>query len=259
MNKNEVINKNIEYLKEAGVNDQVLKYIKENHYLVSEKLNELIGRDMYSIYKERDIETLRNGNDSFKITEDGGIWIANERDGEIPIQDKTQRIAGTTYSFKHNYRIIDKNIKNVKDYDYIFSRDDQIVHQAMTIEQEEKNNEEFYNGKITEKVFDDNLKLVETETSMWNKEESGGIPNKELLATKCTYEKGAMENWVRDRKSFNKNYQNDSEWQFVVNGKNQGEKLKDDIKESTRSSNIVLDGVKNFFSNMRDKMRGVER
>lgn len=259
MNKSEVVKKNIEYLKEAGVNDQVLKYISENHYLVSNKLNELIGKDLYPIYKDRDIETLKQGSDSFKITKDGGIWVENERDGEIEIQDSKQRIAGNTYSFKHNYRMNDKNIKNVKNYDYIFSRDDKVIHQAMQIEQEEKNNEEFYNGKITEKVLDNNLKLVETESSIWTKEESSGIPDKELLATRCTYEKGSIENWVKDRESYNKNYQEDPEWQFVVNGKSQGEKIKDDAKESTRSSNIVLDSVKNFFNSMKNKMVDKEK
>lgn len=55
------------------------------------------------------------------------------------------------------------------------------------------------------------------------------------------------------------NFSQDMEWQFVANGRTQGERLQDEIGEVTKSSNILIDGVRNFFDRLRNHTKDIEK
>lgn len=56
MFENSVVSKNLEYLEKAGVDAKILKYIKSKPYIITEKLRELIGEDLFPTGQ---IETLK--------------------------------------------------------------------------------------------------------------------------------------------------------------------------------------------------------
>ena len=73
----EVQKKYLEYLREVGVNSNIIQYFEKNPHIIREKLKDIIGEDLYSMYKDENIRKLREGSNTFKITEDGNIWWKN--------------------------------------------------------------------------------------------------------------------------------------------------------------------------------------
>lgn len=261
LNNNEISKKYIEYLREAGVNTQVLNYIEKNIYIVSAKLREIIGNELIPIYKDRDIDKLKNGSDTFKITEEGAIWWVDERAKNSSTSNENKiKVNGANYTFYHGgMSSIDENILSSSNYNYITSTNNQISHKNLRLEHGNKDGEEFYNGSITEKVLNDRSELEEQHDASWQHEREGQIPKRELLASKKIYAQGYYNNGVKEYQTYYKNFREDLDWQFVISGKTQGEKLQEQIEETTRSSNIVIDGVKNFFYNLLNKTRGIEK
>ena len=58
---------------------------------------------------------------------------------------------------------------------------------------------------------------------------------------------------------YNMNFSQDMEWQFVANGRTQGERLQEEIGEVTKSSNILIDGLRSFFDRLRNHTKDIEK
>ena len=257
----EIQKKYIEYLKEAGVDIHIISYLERNPYLVRGKLRELIGEDLYPMYKDRNIETLKNGTDTFRITEDGEIWWKDENiDNNSSQHESKIKISGVTHSFSHGHSFLtDPNRKRSSHYNHIAIQDEHIIHRELTIDSCLKDNEQYYNGNIVESVINGELDLEEKKEASWEHSESSTIPSKELVTGKKIYGKGYFKDSVEKRETYNKNFAEDLEWQFVATGETQGERLQSEIGEITKKSNILIDGIASFFNKLRHNTKNIEK
>lgn len=55
------------------------------------------------------------------------------------------------------------------------------------------------------------------------------------------------------------NFSQDIEWKFVANGQTQGERLQEEIGEITKKSNILIDGIRDFFDKLRNHSKDIEK
>ena len=258
----EVQKKYLEYLREVGVNSNIIQYFEKNPHIIREKLKDIIGEDLYSMYKDENIRKLREGSNTFKITEDGNIWWKNEKLNDINMQgyDSTVKISGTTHHFAHAQNLLaDPNKQSTTELHYITYQDNHIIHKEIDIENCKKDNENYYNGTLIEKKFDNQLNVEEINSATWKQNESPTIPNKELLVCKQISGKGDFKDFVEKRENYNVNFSQDMEWQFVANGRTQGERLQEEIGEITKSFNILIDGVRNFFDRLRNHTKDIEK
>lgn len=261
LTKNEILSEYLEYLEESGVNTKIIKYLEKNPYLVRGKLKELIGEDLYPMYKDVHIEMLKKGNETFKITEDGELWWKDERMEQCNSNYKSEvKIAGVTHSFYHGHSMLaDPNRKKISEYYNISVQDGHIVQRELSVDDCQKDGEKYYNGRIVEKFFNDVFDLEEENSASWEKSDSHTIPDKDILTRKKIFGKGYFKDTISQTETYNKNYAEDLEWQYVLNGKTQGEKLQSEINEITKKSNIMIDGVKNFFNKLRNNTRDFEK
>lgn len=71
----EIQKKYLEYLREVGVNSNIIQYFEKNPHIIRVKLKDVIGEDLYPMYKDENLRKLKEGTDTFRITEDGNILV----------------------------------------------------------------------------------------------------------------------------------------------------------------------------------------
>lgn len=258
----EIQKKYLEYLREVGVNSYIVQYLEKNPHIIRGKLKEIIGEDLYSMYKDENIRKLKEGTNTFRITEDGYIWWKNEKLNDTNMQgyDHTIKISGTTYHFAHGHNFLaDPNKQSTTELHYITYQNDHIIHKEIDIENCKKNNENYYNGTIIEEKFDNHLNIEEKNRATWKQNESATIPDKEIIVSKQLYGKGDFKDFVEKREDYIMNFSQDIEWGFVANGQTQGERLQEEIGEITKKSNILIDGIRDFFDKLRNHSKDIEK
>ena len=69
----EIQKKYLEYLREVGVNSNIIQYFEKNPHIFRGKLKDVIGEDLDPMYKDKNLRKLKEGTDTFRITENGNI------------------------------------------------------------------------------------------------------------------------------------------------------------------------------------------
>lgn len=256
LNNEQIYKKHMEYLKAAGVDGRVLEYLKKKYFLIVSKLNEILG-DIFPGNDAKYIELLKNGSDTFRITEDGGIWMTTEQD-----KDAFKRIAndikigGQRFTFYHGPSIEDETLEKLTDYHYLQGKDNNIIHQRVGIKHRKRNDVPYYSGDIVKEVFGLDNVLKERYTCGWGHEKTSDIPSGELTTTQEKYEC----DWrFPETSSFQFDYSIDPEWQFVMSGKTQGERILQEIDEQTIKGGISFENVGKFFGGLLEKFKGNSR
>lgn len=85
------------------------------------------------------------------------------------------------------------------------------------------------------------------------------IPDEDISTHEETYDPYISTQIPVQEQFCDKNYAQSPEWQFVFSGKTQGEKIQSEISQITKSSNIVIDGVKGFFNKILESIKGIEK
>lgn len=261
LTNSEISKKYFEYLKESGVNTQIIKYLESKPYIITEKLRELIGEDLYPMYKDGHIETLKKGNETFGIGENGDLWWEDEHivQGNSNYQSNI-KIAGETYSFSHGQSMLDDpNVKKISKYYHISMDNEHIIQRELSIDDCQKDGEKYYNGSIKEQIFNDKLDLEEENSTSWEHSNTNTIPNNDLLTRRKIFGKGYSKDIITQTDTYDKNYAENPGWQYVFTGNTQGERIQSEINEITSKSNIVIDSVRNFFNRILNNTKDFEK
>ena len=86
----------ISYLNQAGVNSNVIRYIGKRNLLLN-NIKNILGDSYISgmnIDEQGCVEKLRQGTETFKITEDGNVWFSED---EYPQQHTNTVFAGQSF------------------------------------------------------------------------------------------------------------------------------------------------------------------
>jgi hypothetical protein len=241
----------MKYLEKAGVNTNVIKYIDKKYLFLSE-IKDLLGDSFISgmnIDEQGCIEKLKNGTETFRITDDGNVWVRKE----IHQQEHNQEnAAGQTFYNGEIAKILMP--QESTQYRYIENESDNIRDNELKISKHTKDDKDYYDGEIIETLYNSNLEKKEIQTARWSDSEDKNIPNKELETDRET-----INEWgFGTRTTEEKNFINDK-WNFIMNGKKIGEKLQEEITETTAKSKITLDSVKKFFNNILSKDKDKEK
>lgn len=240
----------IMYLNQAGVNTNVISYIAKKNLLINDIKN-ILGDSYISgmnIDEQSCIEKLRNGTETFKITNGGNVWFREEENA----QEHNSITAGQTFYTGGIARSLMPQESTL--YDYIENENNNIRVNQLRIKKHTENNKDYYDGEITETLYDSNLDKKEIQTARWFGSEDKNIPNKELETVTEKINEFGFGTRTTEEKNFINN-----KWNFIQNGKRIGEKLQEEIAEATTKSKITLDSVKNFFNNILSKDKDKEK
>ena len=252
LNNQEIYKKHMEYLEKAGVNSQVLEYLKDKYFLIAGKLNEILG-DIFPGNDNKYIEILKKGSDTFRITENGGIWIVTDKNKEeFKRTEHVVKTNGEKHTFYHGALISDETIEGAVYYNYIEEDNINIIHRQVVIERRKNNDDIYYSGKIKKEIFGPDNKLKERYTSGWANESTANIHCGELPTTQEVYDNSFG---LPNRSFLQIDYSVASKWQFVMRGREVGEILQDEIEDATIKFRLTLGGVKRFFSNILDRFK----
>lgn len=238
INFEENCEKGIQYLKKSGVDERVLEYLKGqsgkgNFYAILRKLKEILGNN-YFYNAPNNIELLKQGTDTFRITEDGGIWFMNESGRDAFNREKHPiRIGGQVHTFYHGSSLDEQSLEKHTHYNYIGREGENVLYQSVQCKQRRRNEKITYHGEIREQKFREDNALIEEHEATWISEESSDIPNRELSTTKKTYSGNSREWFPQATSTLNVNYSQDPKWQFVMIGKTLGERVMKEVEMET--------------------------
>lgn len=241
----------ISYLNQAGVNSNVIRYIAKRNLLLS-NIKNILGDSYISgmnIDEQSCVEKLKQGTETFKITEDGNVWFSED---EHPQQHTNTVVAGQSFYTGSIARSLTPQESIL--YNYITSENNNIRDNQLRIKKHIKNDKDYYDGEIVETLYDSNLGKKEIQTARWFDTENKNIPDKQLETMIETINEFGFSTRVTEER----NFINDK-WNFIQNGKKIGEKLQEEIKDTTIKSKITLNSVKNFFNNILSKDKDKEK
>ncbi len=157
----------MELLEEAGVNKEVISFLKKNPTLLHEKIKEVIGTDYapeVSHFKTQYVQKIKDGNDSFKILDNGDIWVSNfTTTGGKSFYD------GLFRDPADKYKNITENITLTSDEGHIVKRT--ITHKGFV-----QDGQYCYDGSILQENFDNNNNLVSGFKGSWENSQSMDLP-----------------------------------------------------------------------------------
>ena len=250
----------IAQLIKAGVDEKVLEYLrgekgKSNFYVILGKVQEILG-DNILYNNSTNIELLKEGSNTFRITEDGGIWFMLESDkSALKGEDTTIRIGGNKHTFPHGPFVKDPNKENATYYNYIERDGEDVIFRSINVTQSKRGERISYLGKISKKIIIKGTVLREEHEAMWVSENSSDIPDMNLDTTKQIYSENSW-NWLPIETSHLAiNYSQDPKWQFVKSGRTLGEAVAEQIEEETvnrlidwhKAGKVIYDLVQGLF------------
>lgn len=169
MNTNVTPEMTIDLLEEAGVNEAVINYLRQNPTLLHEKAKTIIGTDFapeISHFKSQYVEKIKQGSDNFKILDNGDIWLSNFSVlGNKPINHGLFRDPANA-----KYKNKTENIT-------LSSHEGHIVKRTITHKGFVQNGQYYYDSSLLEENFDENNILIDGLEAKWENNPNMNLPS----------------------------------------------------------------------------------
>ena len=252
----------IEYLKKAGLNENVAAFIKKDFCAIAQA-KKIIDKTMEQSFglKKDEVEKnivsqLRKGNETFCITANGGLWMKDKKENVKTQRQRYVRLSGQLFGVPDLGE--DDTIKQYTDYTLIEDKDGRIMQQTVLINEHNKNGEQYYSGSVEEKGYNYDSEIIYQKRAMWSKHKDEKIPDEELYTVNTTY-KTFAERSFQDKR--------DDSWenQSSLNSLQQrpqsiSEKFfQDEMMKEAKKRKTVIDRIKSFFTRSLSKEHEEER
>lgn len=252
----------MEYLRKAELNPNVIEYVKKKligigyiKTIIDKTIEESIGLDKDETEKNI-INKLMKGNEKFCITPEGNLWIKNETSQQATQKPNVVRIAGHTIGMP-NFRQ-DNTIILTTDYIYVESNENEIRERRISINEHEKDGEQYYSGSINESIYNTEIEQLSTKDAQWNKKQGESIPNEDLITSIKKYSHFVGQSVFDSYDSTKENFQG---WNSLMKKPETivERNFQKEIMEETGKRRITLDKVRDFFSRFKNKEHEIGR
>ncbi|MDD3452688.1 MAG: hypothetical protein PHN42_00200 [Bacilli bacterium] len=194
------------YLKIAGLNNNIIKFIKNNHCLIRH-IAQLLKDDFIcgmNIDQDNCIIKIKNGFDNFKIFDDKNIWIFIKQKN-----DTNMLYSNNSCNNKDELNKYDE----IKTYAHIATENNYIINKKVIFKK--YTNKILFDGQIMEEIYDINLNKIMIKNAYFYEMKKEEIPN-EYLTTSIQKINNYNFSFIINEKI---NY-NNKIWNFIITGQN---------------------------------------